>query len=318
MVYAYSQHTPESVANLKYFLRFGVRESREVQFVFVVNGCHSISFPDFVRVIERENACFDFGAWGIGIGGEEADFVIVMNGSVRGPFLPSFETREWWQVFTDQATDGDLVGTSLSCLKDHSHLQSMFLAFSMSTYRETLRPFFEECYDSKDSAIYNAELAVSRTIVEKGGKLKSQLLATDCERIRENSALGLGDVYFPSSEYAEADVRPLEVVFFKTARSGTRRKDLERLTDWAYWRDGLEDRDERRLDYYLKDARGVCGAIDHRAVVSVAEVAARPYDHSRTTQASNEAYARALEDANAEILSLRRELAVLKSSCVLV
>ena len=40
VVYAFSQHSAEAVANARYFLRFGI--SKDAFYVFVVNGCHSV------------------------------------------------------------------------------------------------------------------------------------------------------------------------------------------------------------------------------------------------------------------------------------
>ena len=75
VLYAYSQHSAEAVANVRYFLRFGLSNATDATFVFVVNGCHSVQFPadrPNVLVVERPNTCFDFGAWGVGLEAAEA------------------------------------------------------------------------------------------------------------------------------------------------------------------------------------------------------------------------------------------------------
>jgi len=41
----------------------------------VANGCHSVDFPTDranLLVVERRNACFDFGAWGAGLRAADA------------------------------------------------------------------------------------------------------------------------------------------------------------------------------------------------------------------------------------------------------
>lgn len=353
VVYAYSQHTQDAVANVKYFLRFGVREVNDVDFVFVVNGCHSIAFPtafNNVRVVERNNTCFDFGAWGIGIEAAEAsasqryDFVIIMNSSVRGPFLPTYEFRDWWRVLTDQIVNkSDVVGTTINCmdLRDASqppssallHLQSMLLAFSVETFDAVLRPYFQGCPRNKESAIYNAELPLSRAVLSSGGSLRAQMvsfaripvddqpkgiLAQICAELRNNSALGLGDVYFPRPDAAAADVHPLEVIFFKTARSHAGRAELERLTRWAYFyaEDGqLRTQEARQDDFALPLARGKdCydnAVLSLNRLSSTEEVGFASADASRLRDLED-----ALRAANEEIASLRREAARLKKSCV--
>ena len=109
VVYAYSQHSADAAANARYFLRFGVdAASPDAVFVLVANGCHSVDWPagDNVIVVERENTCFDFGAWSAGLRaarerGVEFAYAIFLNASVRGPFLPAYEARPWWRVFRD-------------------------------------------------------------------------------------------------------------------------------------------------------------------------------------------------------------------------
>lgn len=354
IVYAYSQHTQDAVANVKYFLRFGVREVNDVDFVFVANGCHSIAFPTTfsnVRVVERNNTCFDFGAWGIGIEAAEAsasqryDFVIIVNSSVRGPFLPTYESRDWWRILTDQIVNtSDVAGTTINCmdLRDASqppssallHLQSMVLAFSVETLDAVLRPYFQGCPRSKESAIYDAELPLSRAVLSNGGSLRAQLisfartpvddqpkalLAQICAELRRNSALGLGDVYFPRPDATAADVHPLEVIFFKTARSRAGRAELERLTRWAYFHaeDGqLRTQEARQRDFALPMARGTdCNdsATPSLATVSSEDASAASAEASRLLDVED-----ALRAANEEIANLRSETARLKKSCVFV
>ena len=101
VVYAYSQHSADAAANARYFLRFGVdAASPDAVFVLVANGCHSLDWPagDNIIVVERENACFDFGAWSAGLRAARArgvlfEYAIFLNASVRGPFLPAYEAR---------------------------------------------------------------------------------------------------------------------------------------------------------------------------------------------------------------------------------
>ncbi|MEO1460125.1 MAG: biotin/lipoyl-binding protein, partial [Pseudomonadota bacterium] len=56
-------------------------------------------------VLERANRCFDFGAWAAGLAAASSktyEVYVLMNASVRGPFLPSYERRPWWDVFADE------------------------------------------------------------------------------------------------------------------------------------------------------------------------------------------------------------------------
>ncbi|KAJ1461390.1 hypothetical protein M885DRAFT_611667 [Pelagophyceae sp. CCMP2097] len=206
VVYAYSEHTRDALDNARFFLRFGVFPSEDHDFIFVANGCHSLDLPAGVEVIERENTCFDFGAWGAALRHvreqrRSYEYVVVINASVRGPFLPAYERRRWPDVFTDGLEYGvGLVGTSLNCFEYGSgrgpgqepseanvHLQSMTRltltrqALAMR-YSSTLEggfaaPFFQGCASDKAGAIYGGELALSRAALTSGLALRTQLAA---------------------------------------------------------------------------------------------------------------------------------------------
>ena len=111
-------------------------------------------------------------------------------------------------------------------------------------------PFFDLdrfCAPSKGDAIYGGELPLSRAILDAGLSLGEFLLAhggrgarireppgnataQTCADLRAATELQLGDVYFPGEH---KDVRPLEAIFFKTARSGIYRDDVDRLAGGA-------------------------------------------------------------------------------------
>ena len=109
--------------------------------------------------------------------------MVLMNASVRGPYLPSYETRSWWQVFGDQlggAENIGLVGTSLNCWASLSetHLQSMFLMFGYDRLADVVEP--RQLLSSKQDhtdAVYRGEIPFSRAFLEMGYALKTQLMA---------------------------------------------------------------------------------------------------------------------------------------------
>ena len=340
VIYAYSQHSAEAFDNVRYFLRFGVVEDPAVFYVFVVNGCHTVDFQAAaekanVAVVERDNTCFDFGAWGVGFEAAAArgvafDAVIVLNASVRGPFLPAYEARRWWRVFGDRLANGvGVAGTSLNCMDlgagdaRGAHLQSMLLAFRRDLLETALGPLFAACPETKAGAIYDGELPLSRATLARGLALDTLLLAHGpgggvifstppdavaeaCDAIADASELGLGDVYFPAPGADAPDVSPLEVVFFKTARSKANRGALERLATWAYFHDGVRGADAIKADFsLLGDPRGEgdCG-------VAYAPGAAANAPPPPSAEAAHiAALDGALRAANAEMARLRGEVA---------
>merc|ERR1712025_1475799 len=265
VVYAYSQHSADAAANARYFLRFGVDAAGpDAVFVVVANGCHSLDWPvgDNVIVVERENACFDFGAWSAGLRAARA------RGVVFG-----------YAVFRNALAQDEglgLLGTTVHCADldaghaRSAHVQSMLLALRARELDGAAAPFFDLdrfCAPSKGDAIYGGELPLSRAILDAGLSLGGFLLAhggrgarireppgnataRTCADLRAATELQLGDVYFPGDH---KDVRPLEAIFFKTARSGIYRDDVDRLTRWSYAHAGLD----AAADLAAPELRGV-------------------------------------------------------------
>ena len=332
----------------------------DADFVILLNGCHSIDVRAhpavargaaaaadararrFVRVIERENECFDFGTWGIGLraAGVDVDALaaaagaardgdaaaalapyeayVLINSSVRGPFVPAYVParlrRAWWRLFTAQlggaaagapgAPTVGLVGTTVHCYAALGpgalHLQSMFVALDRAALAAAAAPLLAPCVRSKDDAIYGGELPLSQRALAAGRALRHQMLALGapaaatagaaganasahaiadatapalrraCARVAADTALELGDPYYPR-EPAEAArpavplVHPLELVFYKTLPRARARATvgasaaaadaadavLERLSAQAYHDAGLGEAAARAADFAL-------------------------------------------------------------------
>ena len=262
LLYAYHE-TDQAHSNLRHYLSHGAIPPAHGRQVFVLNGPHSLTPAHFAKddtIIERENEGFDFGAWAIGLQrAPHADYthVVLMNASVRGPYLPSYEERPWWRVFGDQlggAENVGLVGTSLNCWASLSetHLQSMFLMFAYDRLNDVVGPrqLLSSKLDHTD-AVYRGEIPFSRAFLEAGYALKTQLMAFRaidgvvtpaaarnedggvlygiCRRLLESNKHA-GDLQYPG-EYGSTDIHPLEVVFAKTGR-GVSEKTLRAYDDW--------------------------------------------------------------------------------------
>lgn len=262
LLYAYHE-TKQARGNLVHFLQHGAVPLTSGRQVFVLNGPHSLSaaeFHDDDVIVERPNEGFDFGAWAVGLDrapDHAYTHVVLMNASVRGPFLPSYEPRPWWRVFGDQLDDEvGLVGTSLNCWASLSetHLQSMFLMFAYERLEDVVRPakLLASKRDHAD-AVYTGEIPFSRAFLEAEYALKTQLVAfrslggivTPAASRNEGEAgralyaicrdllvtnKHAGDVQYPG-EYGHTDVHPLEVVFAKTGR-GVAAAALEAYGRW--------------------------------------------------------------------------------------
>ena len=251
---------------------------------------------------------------------------------MRGPFLPAYEARPWWRVFRD-ALAGDeglgLLGTTVHCADldagnaRSAHVQSMLLALRARELDGAAAPFFDLdsfCAPSKGDAIYGGELPLSRAILDAGLSLGGFLLAQGgrgarireppgnataqtCADLRAATELQLGDVYFPGEH---KDVRPLEAIFFKTARSGIYRDDVDRLTRWRYAHAGLD----AAKDLAAPELRGVGDCADTHFPVADARTAAATRDaHRADIEAALLAANGAVERARADVARLQRRLA---------
>lgn len=101
----FSFHETESAAkNLQFFLKHALHAKAD--FIFIINGEHTqnlsalVELPN-VRVIERENRCFDLGAYHEVLTNDPAlqaayKRYLLVNDSVRGPFFPSWAEKTCW------------------------------------------------------------------------------------------------------------------------------------------------------------------------------------------------------------------------------
>lgn len=136
VIYSYSE-TSFSRANILFFIAHGLHAYAD--FLFVINGESDIDLliPEAatnIKVIKRNNTCFDLGSSGQILNADDQKLVkkykkfILMNSSLRGPFLPTWATECWTDLFVDKISDEiKLVGSTYGC-GFSNHVQSMVLA----------------------------------------------------------------------------------------------------------------------------------------------------------------------------------------------
>lgn len=151
VVYVYYESGQESIDSFLHFQEHALVPSNLVDFIIIVNGDYSIRMPKQfnVQIIYRKNYCFDIGSWGhiityLYMTSKHVSmykYYIVMNNSVRGPYLPptwNYEESLWTESFTSQIDDSvKLVGLAANCPdgvgRRYLHLMSMILAFDAHT-----------------------------------------------------------------------------------------------------------------------------------------------------------------------------------------
>ncbi|KAK7754215.1 hypothetical protein SLS62_003792 [Diatrype stigma] len=137
IMYAYSE-TPNARSNLEFFLKEGLHDGAD--FVFVLNGpaeealwlIRNASASANVEVVERPNTCYDLGAHGevLRAGGRWRRYArfVLLNASIRGPFIPYWSRACWSDAYLARVTDEvKLVGMTANC-NPQFHIQSMIWA----------------------------------------------------------------------------------------------------------------------------------------------------------------------------------------------
>lgn len=180
IIFAYSEN-PDSLLNLAFFRKHALHAKAD--FIFLFNGNHTVDLSAFsalpnVRVIERENRCFDLGSYHEVLTQNSTlttayDRFILMNSSVRGPLFPAWANDLCWSdVFWKMLSDRTkMVGLTYNCGRGESwpaHVQSMLYAVSRETLVDVLLPNMR-CYADYMDTVQNGEMQASNWVLAAGG-----------------------------------------------------------------------------------------------------------------------------------------------------
>lgn len=113
IVYAYHE-SDAALKSGRFFLKHGLHAHAD--FIFVVNGPSQFEreIPKNLTNVEvrlRDNICYDLGTYGQILGENERALVkkykrfILLNSSIRGPFLPTWSKDCWSDIYSDMITD---------------------------------------------------------------------------------------------------------------------------------------------------------------------------------------------------------------------
>ncbi|TKW55201.1 hypothetical protein CTA1_1249 [Colletotrichum tanaceti] len=236
-----------SRANLLFFLRHGLHGAAD--FVFVFNGdtdaAALVPSRENVKIVKRDATCFDLGAAGQVL--REGDLwkryrkFILMNASLRGPFLPSWTDSCWSDLFLSKVTDKvKLVGITANC-SPRFYLPSMILATDKVGMSLLLDPQaalaastpdkyggaddpvgLSGCYDSWEKAVH-AEMGMT-SIILNGGYGVDVMMSGFHRGVGHKAycdmSQGVGDVLNPGG-YFGSNVHPYETVFINPSRGIT-------------------------------------------------------------------------------------------------
>jgi len=272
IIYSYFEdHDPAKPAkqNFEFFVEVGMTplvNHPHVHFLVIVNGDEfTVKLPEANNIVVHRRArnfgmdvcayketfpLVDDGTIKLPGGHkfEKYRYFVIMNASVRGPFMPWGVRVHWLDHFLMQITARDkLVGTSINCLgprhdpqlpgRTHSqmHLQSMFLVMDYMIF--PLIRLHLPCASGWEIPAYEGEVKFTWETLKNGYGIVSQLLLfrgvdfTNVQAANEACQLAIGgDHYFPGN-YNGININPLEVIFYKANRG----VDDQLLTKYGEW-----------------------------------------------------------------------------------
>ena len=250
VLYAYHE-TPEAKKNMAFFLQHGLRDLM-AHVTIVVNGPSTLEFPaesdrfkNTVRVLRRDNTCFDFGSWGVALADARKRIgrlinVILMNASVRGPFLPAYARTNWVDGFLSLLRkDVALAGLAINCPDGEGrkipHVMSMAMILDERALKLANDHGIFACAATYDEAV-EREGRLSKLVLDADlnlGTMQWNYFSTDWRKVLkqvEHAPLVPNAANFPSCPGVDLDIfykegwhhgtnpHPVEFLFYKTNR----------------------------------------------------------------------------------------------------
>ncbi len=194
LFYAYFEKNKIYSFRLKFFLDVAVRETDPIDYVFIIQGGNvNVAFPNYtnIRIIKRDNDCYDFGAYGDAInriGGIEQikkyKAVMFINPSGTGPILPKYwpKSIHWSYAFTSKLRNNiHAVSISICCAPNDFReyapgLESYAFAATPYAVEVALNAGVYSCKKDMDDAIVTGEYLFSKVLIRNKLNLESFLL----------------------------------------------------------------------------------------------------------------------------------------------
>lgn len=257
MLYVYAESNTAR-ENLQYFLAKGIHGAAD--FIFVFNGATDAkdlvpTSHGNIRVIERGNTCFDLGSMGEVLRQDDLwkryKRFITMNASIRGPFLPVYDSLTCWtDIFLGRLTDRiKMVGTTINC-EPAPHLQSMLWATDEVGMSILLDPELAYsvpaddhwgtkdtpvglsfCHQTMDQAVHT-EIGSTRLILSQGYEVDALMTAyASATSPQDYCKNGQFEDILYDHKYYGSNVHPYETVYIKSNRN-IDQVLLDKMTEW--------------------------------------------------------------------------------------
>jgi hypothetical protein len=232
VVIAYYEADDIVKRNLHFLFERGIKQETHhvanVDYIMVVNGDqNTLDAPKLpnVRVVQRENTCFDAGGYSHALDlvkSQSYTHFILMNGSVRGPFLPVYLSGiHWTWAFTSLITEEvKWAGATINC--DRSpHVQTPIVVTDRKGLEIIMKAGSLNCSENFPDAITNWEIGSSAAILEAGFNIGSLMTRYKNVDFRNPNNHKCNDSKNPAVDAMNdgLGLDPFEVMFVKVKRT---------------------------------------------------------------------------------------------------
>ncbi|CAK7224278.1 hypothetical protein SCUCBS95973_005462 [Sporothrix curviconia] len=243
--------------NIHFFLQMAMHEAAD--FIFIFNGEVSVrdSIPDWpnVRVVQRNNTCYDMGALGEVMRTDDLwknyKKFISINSSLRGPYIPYWSNACWSDMYLNKLNDRvKFVGLTANCWP-RAHIQSMIYAtddigmgilldpeHATSGIADKYGPAdatvgLTGCYSGHKAAVHS-EVGLATLFLNAGYEVDAMMAAFDHKvglvEYCNTTGLGTGDL-LSTGQYYDTTIHAYDTLFIKTNRK-IDPVGIKRLTEW--------------------------------------------------------------------------------------
>lgn len=283
IVYHYFEKDSVYRDNFIFFLSLAWR--KDLDFFIIVAGETTVDLPTSsnIHYYYSQNLQHDFAGYSLIVKDKsfkQYPYLIFLNCTVRGPFLPPYSSDCWTKPFLSLLKKHvHLSGSTINILhedrpfsklyeaafpndeKPYSHVQSSVFAITNECFEMLLsKDFFENAANlSKEEAVVNCEIKMSQMVKKAGWNISCLLSPYQKIDYRKphtdiNYATSNGH---PQSEsaYFGCSLHPFEVIFLKTAWGALSQETwcFHSLNALECKASGLPDWDERvSLIYRMK------------------------------------------------------------------
>ncbi|KAL8760539.1 MAG: hypothetical protein Q9184_003286 [Pyrenodesmia sp. 2 TL-2023] len=207
----------------------------DTDFMFILNGNQTdllrlIPPAPNVWAVHHENRCHDLGSCGkalqdIGAGLAQYKRFILMNASIRGPFVPHWSEECWSDAYLDKGTDKvKLVGMTCNCLHFAHHVNTMIKttdAIGLNVLLDPTSNTLAAGPSGHDEAA-DIEVPITRAIKDAGYKVDFMMQKVQSEKDVAEFCTGSDrneeGAYDQGKKGFRMNLQPYEMLFFKANR----------------------------------------------------------------------------------------------------